>query len=44
MINAIINNTHAEIVLIIFGFALNQNINLLARIAYPIRERKSKIT
>ena len=36
------DGTHAEIVLIVFGFAFIQTINLFARIAYTIKEAKSK--
>ena len=41
---AIIIKTHAEIVFITFGFALNHKINLFAAIAYAIKDKKSKTT
>ena len=44
MINAIIINTHAEIVLIVFGFAFIQTNNFLASTAYATKDKKSKIT
>ncbi len=44
MITAIIINAHAEIVLISFGLAPIHKISLLANIAYPTKEAKSKIT
>ena len=40
--SAIINNTHAEIVLITFGLAFIQIISLFARTAYAIKDTKSK--
>ena len=41
---AIIIRTHAEIVLITFGFVFNHIIILLAATAYPIKDKKSKTT
>ena len=44
MINAIIINTHAEIVFIVFGFASIHTVNFLASTAYATREKKSNTT